>query len=444
MARDKSTVGDWAVAINQLHNAYSSSQINKMDLALNELKLKAQERENKAQRDHEFKLLDKKNEIIDQRAASDRLWEKGNEVFHKYTVDESGEHVLDEEATASAIHENNVYKSKGAQHGQATFMKVNAYYGMEDTTPGYLTEEDIVVLDEYMFDNYLHGDSEMDTASDEYLMSMGVLQENETYSSVEGSGGQDINGKTGVDRHTMTKRFNAFKSGLRENKAIYRDATGYGKYADQLMKTNSTLASAMFQTEESKGLKLDLSSIGGNLKSNLAQYGLYEVDEDDDGNPYYRLEDEEWAANSVAFDIISSSNSEGYLKSILKLKTSSPDMYSKWLERLGKEDSNTQTMIKEALEKTHKLVRNEGKQQQMIDDMIVGNNARHMSNVQEQVSTGRANNNMKKVITDFSAQMGLVMQKGTNEGVEALIKEYKDKLSNKAMIAIMRKIKDEQ
>lgn len=435
MARKRnSTVGDWASVVNQLHGAYSDSKIREMDMALKNLQMEAKEKENSAQRQHDFALLDKKSQLDTQRTNDARVNQADNLRFQKWSTDENGKRSLDTGATLNAISEHAEYFSLGSTLNTPTFIKANAFYGMDDATPGFQTEEDIMVMDEYFQDSYMKdgpGTQEESAELDKGLISMGLLGDGETYSFYDSTGPPAPGDKAGIDRETMGRRYNAFKEGIRKNTTIYKNAAEYDQYAASAIETDLKLQSAVYQTEESKAIQTKITALPGTLKSLLTggTDPRYKIDTygssagKKQGTSYYKLSDKAWHNSSNVARLIDSGDVTIELDRIISMKMKADGSYTEWKQSVVNEGVwdtvNNAVLNREAQVKLHV------QEKEDIGDMLKGRKDRQMKRVAQGISTGRQKNEFRKVSNAFYDQAKIAITGGGGKKeVSALLTNF--------------------
>lgn len=429
MSRRKSNVGDWATLISSLHGAYADSQMRQMDVALGQLKIESQKEENALQRQHDFDLLSFKQEASNANRMQDRIDAPENARFRKYTM-QDGVSSLDQEATVAAIDEHAFYASKGANIGSPTFTKANEYYGMEDVTPGYTTEEDILVLDEMLKDEYMGSDYNRDDVHDDYLRSMGILEAGETYVGGITMGPDDqMQGISAVNKEGLSRRYSAFKEGIRQNENIYKTEAGYGSFVQANVQDDLTLQSALFQTEESKALKSSVANLPTTLKHLLGP-DVYELKEDD-GKQYYEIEDSEYVASSALSGILSGSDPSAELDRILTLKTDNPVEYNDFLSKLENEGEAIYNAVRGAVTNRQRLLRYEASEKQAVEDAIAGKSIRRRSNVMQKLQEGKADNKFMDSMKEYEKELRFAMNVySSEEDIDKAVFSLNEKYDN--------------
>jgi len=423
--RRDSNVGDWAAVVKELHGAYTDSKMREMNYALEKLKLESQGAENELARKHDFSLLDKRKEHRIAEANTSMATAPENQRFQKWTQNDDGTSALDEEATLLAINEHSRFSSVGANLASSTFTKANAYYSdMPDFSPSYTTEEDVLVLDNYMEDHIYNNQEPM--SNDEYLKSMGVLEAGETYTSIAGTGGQKFEDKVGVDRETLSRRYNSFKEGLRKNSSIYKDTAEYNEYLASNTKDDFELASALTQTEEYKNHNQVVSNVASNLKGILSQYGKFKVNKKKTG---YELKDTAWATESVIGNLVLSTQPEVELDKILRMKTSDGPAWKEYVEKMQAEEAmhpGIYAAVNQALENRRSVLKINKEEAKSVRTAINSKQLRLREAVLGKLQTGKADNIYKGYQNQFYNEAKLILSSGGGkEEINALMEQYK-------------------
>lgn len=419
MSRRTSNVGDWASLISSLHGAYADSHIRQMDAALNKLKVEAQKEENQLQRSHDFALMEFKDTMKEKDRVRQIVDAPENMRFKQYTTNEDGVQMIDNEATMARINEHAMFFSKGSNIGSPTFTKANEYFGMEDVTPGYTTEEDLLVLDEMLQDEYMHSRYERDDMHDEYLRSMGVLNAGETYIGDVMTAETEMGGMSIITKEDLSRRYEAFKEGVRKNPNVYKTEAGYEDYVRANIEGDLKLQSALFQTEASKALKLNISNLPNELKGLLGE-DVYELEEikkgKNAGSLRYSLKDSEYVTNSPLARILTSSDPARGLDSIHEMKMNSPEEYGRWLKKLELEGPQIYNTVMSALKSRHKLIGLEASERKAVDDMISGKKLRLRKNLMSSLQQGKYANTIKQNAQQYESEIKLLFEFAKSEG----------------------------